>query len=43
LVGASLMGKTQVAVEFIKPAPDFWGVETPPKNWKMGQTLPSAP
>jgi hypothetical protein len=41
LVGPSLMGKTQVAVEFIKPAPDFWGVDTPPKNWKTGSTLPS--
>jgi len=43
LVGPSLMGKSQVAVEFIKPAPDFWGVDSPPKNWKTGQTLPSRP
>ncbi len=43
LVGPSLMGKTQVAVEFIKPAPDFWGVDSPPKNWKAGQPLPSRP
>jgi hypothetical protein len=43
LVGPSLMGKTQVAVEFIKPAPDFWGVDPPPKSWKAGKPLPSLP
>jgi hypothetical protein len=27
-IGASFMGKTQVAVEFIMPAPGFWGKPT---------------
>lgn len=25
-VGARIMGKVQVGIEFIKPAPEFWGV-----------------
>jgi hypothetical protein len=33
-VGESFMGKTQVALEFIMPAPGFWGVLAPPKDWK---------
>jgi hypothetical protein len=33
-VGASFMGKTQVAVEFIRPDPDFWGITATPKDWK---------
>lgn len=32
-LGSRFMGKTQVALEFIKPAPDFWGVEYPPDDW----------
>ena len=31
-LGATLMGKTQVAVEFITPKPGFWG--TPPNPTK---------
>lgn len=37
LVGPSFMGKTQVAVEFIKPAPAFWGITAPPKDWKSSR------
>lgn len=33
-LGDSFMGKTQVAIEFIMPVPDFWGVAAPPKDWK---------
>lgn len=33
-VGDSFMGKTQVGLEFIMPAPDFWDLELPPKDWK---------
>jgi hypothetical protein len=33
-VGATFMGKTQVAVEFIRPDPDFWGIAATPKDWK---------
>jgi hypothetical protein len=36
-LGASFMGKTQVALEFIMPAPGFWGVTSPPKDWKAGR------
>lgn len=34
-VGDSFMGKTQVGLEFIMPAPDFWDLELPPKDWKV--------
>ena len=30
-LGDSFMGKTQVALEFIMPAPTFWGQAYPPK------------
>ena len=30
--GATLMGKTQVAVEFITPKPGFWGAPPNPKT-----------
>jgi PilZ domain len=33
-VGASFMGKTQVAVEFIRPDPEFWGITSIPEDWK---------
>jgi hypothetical protein len=31
-LGDSFMGKTQVALEFIMPAPTFWGRAYPPKD-----------
>jgi hypothetical protein len=33
-VGATFMGKTQVAVEFIRPDPEFWGITAIPPDWK---------
>jgi hypothetical protein len=33
-LGDSFMGKTQVALEFIMPAPTFWGQAYPPKERK---------
>ena len=33
-MGATFMGKTQIAVEFIRPDPEFWGIAAPPKDWK---------
>jgi len=36
-LGDSFMGKTQVAIEFILPVPDFWGVASPPKDWKSSR------
>jgi len=32
-VGHSDGGKTQVAVEFLQPAPDFWHIAFPPDDW----------
>jgi PilZ domain len=29
-------GRTTVGVQFAEPAPDFWPVMTPPRNWKQG-------
>lgn len=31
-LGPSFMGKTEVGIEFIKPAPDFWGVAATPQK-----------
>jgi PilZ domain len=28
-------GLAQVAVEFTRPAPDFWQMSSPPANWKV--------
>ncbi|HKS82706.1 MAG TPA: PilZ domain-containing protein [Candidatus Acidoferrales bacterium] len=39
-IGASFMGKTQVAVEFIRPDPEFWGIATMPKDWKSTRSSP---
>jgi hypothetical protein len=32
-IGPTVQGKTQVGVEFLKPAPHFWHVAFPPENW----------
>ena len=32
-IGPSVQGQTQVGVEFLKPAPNFWHVAFPPENW----------
>ena len=29
-------GLSQVAVEFARPAPDFWPLSSPPQDWKVG-------
>ncbi|MFZ3200406.1 MAG: hypothetical protein WA175_04575 [Candidatus Acidiferrales bacterium] len=36
-LGPSFMGKAQIAVEFIKPAPGFWGLDSPPEDWEDGR------
>ncbi len=36
-LGPSFMGKAQVAVEFIRPFPGFWGLESPPEDWEDGR------
>jgi PilZ domain len=32
-IGPTTDGKTQVGVEFIEPAPDFWHIAFPPEGW----------
>jgi hypothetical protein len=39
-VGVRFMGKAQVAIEFIRPAPDFWGIPHP-KDWDSSSHLPA--
>jgi hypothetical protein len=39
-VGLRFMGKAQIGIEFIRPAPDFWGLSPRPKDWKSAATLP---
>ena len=38
-LGPTLMGKTQVAVEFIIPKPGFWGAPSSPKTSEFKRTL----
>jgi hypothetical protein len=33
--GAVHAGLAQVAVEFTKPAPEFWQIDAPPENWNI--------
>jgi PilZ domain len=33
--GAVHAGLAQVAVEFTKPAPEFWQMDTPPESWNL--------
>jgi hypothetical protein len=37
-VGTEFMGKAQVGIEFIKPAPEFWGISPRPDDWSPGRT-----
>jgi hypothetical protein len=37
-VGTEFMGKAQVGIEFIKPAPEFWGISPRPDDWAPGRT-----
>jgi len=32
-LGSVHLGKTQVGVEFVEPAPQFWHVNFPPEDW----------
>lgn len=36
-VGTHFMGKAQVGVEFIKPAPEFWGISPRPEDWSSNR------
>lgn len=38
-IGTRFMGKAQVGIEFIRPAPEFWGVSPIPADWKSSPTL----
>ena len=38
-LGPTLMGKTQVAVEFITPKPGFWNTVPKPKTSESGRSL----
>jgi hypothetical protein len=31
-------GKVQVAVEFLKPSPDFWHIAFPPEDWVVPES-----
>jgi len=42
VVGPSLMGKSQVGVEFIMPTPDFWGLAGAPKDWSTDKCVVQA-
>jgi hypothetical protein len=35
--GAVYAGLAQVAIEFARPAPEFWQIDSPPANWKVGK------
>ena len=40
-LGPRFMGKAEVGIEFIRPAPEFWGLPEQPEDWQSGQ-LPRA-
>lgn len=33
-IGTRMMGKAQVGIEFIRPAPEFWGISPCPESWR---------
>lgn len=35
-LGQRFMGKTEVGIEFIRPAPEFWALEDTPEDWHSG-------
>lgn len=37
-IGRRMMGKAQVGIEFIRPAPEFWGISPCPEDWKRTST-----
>lgn len=40
-IGAHFMGKSQVGIEFIRPAPEFWDINPWPEDWK--KSVPPVP
>jgi hypothetical protein len=32
-IGSEYAGLAQVAIEFARPAPEFWPIDTPPADW----------
>jgi hypothetical protein len=38
-LGPDRAGLAQVAVEFVRPAPEFWAVSAPPADWKLPQDI----
>jgi hypothetical protein len=34
-LGPDRAGLAQVGVEFLRPAPEFWAIQTPPADWKL--------
>lgn len=34
-LGTPHAGLSQVAVEFVRPSPEFWPVSSPPADWKI--------
>jgi hypothetical protein len=40
-VGTRFMGKAQVGIEFIRPAPEFWGISPCPEDWKTPSVVVS--
>ncbi len=33
-IGTRFMGKAQIGIEFIRPAPEFWGISPWPEDWQ---------
>lgn len=33
-LGRDHAGLAQVGIEFLRPAPDFWPIDSPPSSWK---------
>jgi hypothetical protein len=34
-IGRDHAGLSQVGVEFLRPAPEFWAIDSPPPNWSI--------
>jgi hypothetical protein len=34
-LGPSYAGLAKVAIEFTKPAPEFWSISSPPPDWNL--------
>jgi hypothetical protein len=42
-LGRGANGKTQVAVEFTSPSPEFWRIAFPPADWTAAEPTPVNP